>query len=147
MCIRDRHDPFHKIHMGVTAENVAAQFGISRAMQDALAVESHNRAERASAEGRFKAQIVPVVQKGRKGDVVFDTDEHFRPGCTLADMAKLKPVFVKENGSVQPGRKCSSVSNATSPLRPLSSTGTICDLKRPSALARSTAAAQTPPWP
>jgi len=103
MMVGALHDPFHKIHMGVTAENVAAQFGITRAMQDALAVESHNRAERASAEGRFKAQIVPVVQKGRKGDVVFDTDEHFRPGCTLDDMAKLKPVFQKENGTVTAG--------------------------------------------
>jgi len=103
MMVGALHDPFHKIHMGVTAENVAAQFGISRAMQDALAVESHNRAERASAEGRFKSQIVPVLLKGRKGEVAFDTDEHFRPGCTLADMAKLKPVFVKENGSVTAG--------------------------------------------
>ena len=103
MMVGALHDPFHKIHMGVTAENVAAQFGISRAMQDALAVESHNRAERASAEGRFKAQIVPVLLKGRKGEVAFDTDEHFRPSCTLADMTKLKPVFVKENGSVTAG--------------------------------------------
>ena len=103
MMVGALHDPFHKIHMGVTAENVAAQFGITRAMQDALAVESHNRAERASTEGRFKAQIVPVLQKGRKGDVVFDTDEHFRPGCTLDDMAKLKPVFQKENGTVTAG--------------------------------------------
>jgi len=103
MMVGALHDPFHKVHMGVTAENVAAQFGITRAMQDALAVESHNRAERASAEGRFKAQIVPVVQKGRKGDVVFDTDEHFRPGCTQDDMAKLKPVFQKENGTVTAG--------------------------------------------
>ena len=103
MMVGALHDPFHKIHMGVTAENVAAQFGITRAMQDALAVESHNRAERASAEGRFKSQIVPVVQKGRKGDVVFDTDEHIRPGCTLDDMAKLKPVFQKENGTVTAG--------------------------------------------
>ena len=103
MMVGALHDPFHKIHMGVTAENVAAQFGISRAMQDALAVESHNRAERASAEGRFKSQIVPVLLKSRKGEVAFDTDEHFRPGCTLADMAKLKPVFVKENGSVTAG--------------------------------------------
>ncbi|MDO9612454.1 MAG: acetyl-CoA C-acyltransferase family protein [Serpentinimonas sp.] len=103
MMVGALHDPFHKIHMGVTAENVAAQFGITRAMQDALAVESHNRAERASAEGRFKSQIVPVMLKSRKGEVAFDTDEHFRPGCTLADMAKLKPVFQKENGTVTAG--------------------------------------------
>jgi len=103
MMVGALHDPFHKIHMGVTAENVAAQFGITRAMQDALAVESHNRAERASAEGRFKSQIVPVMLKSRKGEVAFDTDEHFRPGCTLDDMAKLKPVFQKENGTVTAG--------------------------------------------
>jgi len=103
MMVGALHDPFHQIHMGVTAENVAVQFGITRAMQDALAVESHNRAERATAEGRFKAQIVPVMLKGRKGEVAFDTDEHIRPGCTLDHMAKLKPVFQKENGSVTAG--------------------------------------------
>ena len=103
MMVGALHDPFHHIHMGVTAENVAAQFGITREMQDELAVESHNRAERATQEGRFKGQIVPVMLKSRKGDVAFDTDEHFRPGCTLADMTKLKPVFLKENGTVTAG--------------------------------------------
>ncbi len=103
MMVGALHDPFHNIHMGVTAENVAAQFGITREMQDELAVESHNRAERATQEGRFKDQIVPVMLKSRKGEVAYDTDEHFRPGCTLADMAKLKPVFLKENGTVTAG--------------------------------------------
>jgi acetyl-CoA C-acetyltransferase len=103
MMVGALHDPFHNIHMGVTAENVAAQFGITREMQDELAVESHNRAERATQEGRFKGQIVPVMLKSRKGEVAFDTDEHFRPGCTLADMTKLKPVFLKENGTVTAG--------------------------------------------
>jgi len=103
MMVGALHDPFHKIHMGVTAENVAAQFGISRAMQDALALESHNRAERATAEGRFKTQIVPVMLKSRKGEVAFDTDEHIRLGCSLDDMSKLKPVFQKENGTVTAG--------------------------------------------
>lgn len=103
MMVGALHDPFHHIHMGVTAENVAAQFGITREMQDELAVESHNRAERATQEGRFKGQIVPVMLKTRKGEVAYETDEHFRPGCTLADMAKLKPVFVKENGTVTAG--------------------------------------------
>jgi acetyl-CoA C-acetyltransferase len=103
MMVGALHDPFHHIHMGVTAENVAAQFGITREMQDELAVESHNRAERATQEGRFKSQIVPVMLKTRKGEVAYETDEHFRPGCTLADMTKLKPVFVKENGTVTAG--------------------------------------------
>ena len=94
------HDPFHTIHMGVTAENVAAEHGITREDQDALALESHQRAEKAWAEGRFKDQIVPVVSKGRKGDVVFDQDEHFRAGAKLEDFQKMKPVFVKENGTV-----------------------------------------------
>ena len=103
MMVGALHDPFHKIHMGVTAENVAAQFGISRAMQDALALESHNRAERATAEGRFKTQIVPVMLKSRKGEVAYEVDEHYRPNCTMDDLAKLKPVFVKENGTVTAG--------------------------------------------
>ena len=103
MMIGALHDPFHNIHMGVTAENVAAKYGITREMQDALAVESHNRAERATTEGRFKDQIVPVMLKSKKGDVAYATDEHFRPGCKLEDMTKLKPVFLKENGTVTAG--------------------------------------------
>ncbi len=97
------HDPFHNMHMGVTAENIAAKWGITRDTQDALAVESHNRAERATQAGYFASQIVPVMLKGKKGDVAYATDEHFRTGCTLADMAKLKPVFAKENGTVTAG--------------------------------------------
>ena len=100
MMVGALHDPFHTIHMGVTAENVAAEHGITREAQDALALESHQRAEKAWAEGRFKDQIVPVVSKGRKGDVVFDQDEHFRAGAKLEDFQKMKPVFVKENGTV-----------------------------------------------
>ena len=100
MMVGALHDPFHTIHMGVTAENVAAEHGITREDQDALALESHQRAEKAWAEGRFKDQIVPVVSKGRKGDVVFDQDEHFRAGAKLEDFQKMKPVFVKENGTV-----------------------------------------------
>lgn len=103
MMIGALHDPFHNIHMGVTAENVAAKYGITREMQDALAVESHNRAERATAEGRFKDQIVPVMLKSKKGDVAYATDEHFRTGAKLEDFAKLKPVFLKENGTVTAG--------------------------------------------
>ena len=103
MMVGALHDPFHNIHMGVTAENVAAKYGITREMQDALAVESHNRAQRATEEGRFKEQIVPVMLKSRKGEVSWATDEHFRPDCKPEDMAKLKPVFVKENGTVTAG--------------------------------------------
>jgi len=103
MVVGALHDPFHTIHMGVTAENIAAQFGITRDMQDALAVESHNRAQRATEAGYFKDQIVPVMLKSKKGDVAYTTDEHFRPNCKPEDMAKLKPVFVKENGTVTAG--------------------------------------------
>jgi acetyl-CoA C-acetyltransferase len=103
MMVGALHDPFHNIHMGVTAENVAAKFGITREMQDALAVESHNRAQRAIEAGYFKDQIVPVMFKSKKGEVAYATDEHFRPNCTNDDLAKLKPVFVKENGTVTAG--------------------------------------------
>jgi acetyl-CoA C-acetyltransferase len=103
MMVGALHDPFHNIHMGVTAENVAAQFGITREMQDACAVESHNRAQRAIEAGYFKDQIVPVMLKTRKGEVAYEVDEHYRPNCTLDDMAKLKPVFIKENGTVTAG--------------------------------------------
>ena len=97
------HDPFHTIHMGVTAEDIAAKWGISREDQDKLALESHHRAERATAAGYFKDQIVPVMLKSRKGEVAYATDEHFRTGATMDDFSKLKPVFIKENGSVTAG--------------------------------------------
>jgi acetyl-CoA C-acetyltransferase len=103
MMVGALHDPFHTIHMGVTAENIAAKWGISREAQDELAVQSHNRAQRATEAGYFKAQIMPVMPKSKKGEVAWATDEHFRPDCTLADLAKLKPVFVKENGTVTAG--------------------------------------------
>ncbi len=103
MMVGALHDPFHNIHMGITAENIAAKWGISRADQDQLALHSHNRAERATQAGYFKEQILPVVQKTRKGDVSFDVDEHFRSNCSLQDLAKLKPAFLKENGTVTAG--------------------------------------------
>ncbi|MEK8028107.1 acetyl-CoA C-acyltransferase family protein [Pseudaquabacterium rugosum] len=96
------HDPFHKIHMGITAENVAEQFGISREQMDALAVQSHQRASAAIAAGRFKAQIVPVLIKSRKGEVAFDTDEHVKADTTLEMLAKMKPAF-KNDGAVTAG--------------------------------------------
>jgi len=96
------HDPFHKIHMGITAENVGEQYGISRTMMDELAVESHRRAAAAIAEGRFKSQIVPVVMASKKGDTVFDTDEHVKPGTTLETLAKMRAAF-KKDGAVTAG--------------------------------------------
>ena len=96
-------DPFGRMHMGVTAENVAKKFGISREDQDALAVESHRRAVKAQDEGRFNDQIVPVVIKTRKGDVTFNVDEHPRRDISAESLAKLRAVFIKENGTVTAG--------------------------------------------
>jgi len=96
------HCPFNHIHMGITAENVAAKYGISREQQDELAVLSHNRAQNAIEQGYFQEQIMPVELKTRKGSTFFDTDEHVRFDCTLTDMAKLKPAF-KKDGTVSAG--------------------------------------------
>ena len=96
-------DPLERVHMGVTAENVAQRYSISREEQDSLALVSHNRAENAIRNGYFRSQIVPVVQKSRKGEVIFDTDEHVRMGATAENFANLKPVFVKEEGTVTAG--------------------------------------------
>jgi acetyl-CoA C-acetyltransferase len=95
-------DPFDDCHMGMTAENIAAKWDISRADQDALAVESHRRAAQAIAEGRFTSQILPVAVKAKSGTVPFATDEHVRTDVTLDSLAKLKPVF-DPNGSVTAG--------------------------------------------
>jgi len=102
MMVAALHDPFDNIHMGVTAENVAREHQITREDQDALALTSHQRASRAIKEGRFKAQILPVTLKTRKGETVFDTDEHVRHDAKIEDFAKLKPVFQKD-GTVTPG--------------------------------------------
>jgi acetyl-CoA C-acetyltransferase len=96
-------DPFDTVHMGVTAENVAAKCGLTREQQDAFAVESHKRAAAAIAAGHFKSQILPVELKSKKGPVVFDTDEHVRAESSMESMAKLKAVFIKENGTVTAG--------------------------------------------
>ena len=95
-------DPFDGCHMGVTAENVAADYGVSREDQDALAAESHRRAAAAVAAGYFTEQIMPVQVPGRKGPVTVDADEHIRPGVTTADLARLKPAFEPE-GTVTAG--------------------------------------------
>jgi acetyl-CoA C-acetyltransferase len=95
-------DPFGAGHMGITAENLATKWGISREEQDAFAVESQKRATAAIAEGRFKSQIVPITFQTRKGDVVFDTDEHPKAGTTMETLAKMKPAF-KKDGTVTAG--------------------------------------------
>ena len=96
-------DPFGVGHMGVTAENLVEKWKLTREDQDALAVESHRRAAHAIKEGRFKSQIVPITIKSRKGDVVFDTDEHCKPETTMETLGKMKAVFKKEGGSVTAG--------------------------------------------
>ena len=96
-------DPFGVGHMGVTAENLVEKWKLTREEQDALACESHRRAAVAIKEGRFKSQIVPITIKGRKGDVVFDTDEHCKPETSMETLAKMKPAFKKEGGSVTAG--------------------------------------------
>jgi acetyl-CoA C-acetyltransferase len=95
-------DPFGVGHMGITAENLAAKHGITREQQDAFAVESQRRAAVAIAEGRFKSQIVPIVKQTRKGEVVFDTDEHPKANTTMESLAKMKPAF-KKDGTVTAG--------------------------------------------
>jgi acetyl-CoA C-acetyltransferase len=96
------HDPFHGIHMGITAENVAARYGITREMQDQLAVTSQQRAARAIAEGRFKGQITPVEIASRKGPIQFDTDENVRADSSVEALARMKAVF-KKDGMVTAG--------------------------------------------
>ena len=96
-------DPFGVGHMGVTAENLVEKWKLTREEQDAFAVESHRRAAHAIKEGRFKSQIVPITIKSRKGDIVFDTDEHCKPDTTMETLGKMKAVFKKEGGSVTAG--------------------------------------------
>jgi acetyl-CoA C-acetyltransferase len=96
-------DPFRKIHMGVTAENLSERDTISREDQDAFALRSHQKAAAAQAEGRFDEQITPVTIKTRKGEVVFDKDEHIRGDISIEALAKLKPAFKREDGTVTAG--------------------------------------------
>jgi len=97
------HDPWQQVHMGITAENVAQRYGITRAMQDELALESQRRAANAIARGYFREQIVPVEIKTKKGPAMFDTDEHVRADVTGEALALMKPVFKKEGGTVTAG--------------------------------------------
>ncbi|WP_041741120.1 acetyl-CoA C-acyltransferase family protein [Collimonas fungivorans] len=103
MMIGALSDPFGGGHMGITAENVAEKYSISREEQDAFALESQKRATAAIAAGYFKSQIVPVEIKTRKGVVSFDTDEYPKADATLESLAKLKPAFKKEGGTVTAG--------------------------------------------
>ncbi|AMO93439.1 acetyl-CoA C-acetyltransferase family protein [Collimonas fungivorans] len=103
MMIGALSDPFGGGHMGITAENVAEKYSISREEQDAFALESQKRATAAIAAGYFKSQIVPVEIKTRKGAVLFDTDEYPKADATLESLAKLKPAFKKEGGTVTAG--------------------------------------------
>jgi acetyl-CoA C-acetyltransferase len=95
-------DAFNNYHMGITAENLAEKYQITRAEQDAFAVASQNKAERARAAGRFTDEIAPVTIKGRKGDTVVEQDEYIRAGATIESMQGLKPAFKKE-GTVTAG--------------------------------------------
>jgi acetyl-CoA C-acetyltransferase len=95
-------DPFDTVHMGITAENIAERWKISREQQDEFSVESHRRAINAIEKGYFKDQIVPIELKSRKGTVVFDRDEHPRADATVEGMQKLRAVF-KKDGSVTAG--------------------------------------------
>ncbi len=97
------HDPFQSVHMGITAENVAERYGITRLQMDELAVQSHRRAAAAISAGRFQTQIVPVEIASRKGPVSFNTDEHVKADTTLETLAKMKPVFKKDGGTVTAG--------------------------------------------
>ena len=102
MTVATLTDPFGVGHMGITAENLATKWGITREEQDAFSVESQRRAAAAIAEGRFKSQIVPIVKQTKKGEVVFDTDEHVKPTTTMEVLTKLKPSY-KKDGTVTAG--------------------------------------------
>ena len=113
MMVATLTDPFPGVgHMGITAENLATKWVISREEQDAFGAESHRRAAAAIKDGRFKSQIVPVVKKTKKGEAVVDTDEHVKPGTTIESLAKLKPAF-KKDGTVTAGN-ASGINDAAS---------------------------------
>ena len=110
MMVAALSDPFDNCHMGVTAENVARKWNVSREDQDKLAVESHRRAAAAAEKGYFKEQIVPIEVRVKKDVKAFDVDETIRPESTVEKLAALKPVFDKE-GTVTPGN-ASSINDA-----------------------------------
>ncbi len=108
-------DAFNNYHMGVTAENVAEKWQISREMQDEFAVASQNKAEAAQKAGRFAAEITPFTVKTRKGDIIVDQDEYIRHGATLEAMQKLRPAF-KKDGTVTAGN-ASGINDAAAGVR------------------------------
>lgn len=97
------HDPWNRNHMGITAENVAKRYGITRQQQDELAVESQRRAAHAIASGYFENQIAPLEIKTRRGSDMFAVDEHVRKNATYDQLESMKPVFIKDTGTVTPG--------------------------------------------
>lgn len=103
MMVATLTDPFGVGHMGMTAENIAEKWNITREEQDAFAVESHQKAAKAREAGYFDSQIVPVVKKTRKGEVTFDKDEHIKPDTTVETLAKMRPAFKREGGTVTAG--------------------------------------------
>ncbi len=107
-------DPFGTGHMGMTAENLADQYNVSREEQDVFAAESHKRAANAQAEGRFDSQIVPVEMKTRKGVTVFDKDEHVRADISVEKLAGMRPAF-KKDGTVTAGN-ASGINDASSAM-------------------------------
>jgi len=115
MMVSTLTDPFGVGHMGITAENLAEKWNISREEQDQFAAESQRRAQAAIEGGYFKDQIVPVTIKSRKGEKVFDTDEHPRFGVTVDDLAKMRPAFKKEGGTVTAGN-ASGINDAAAAL-------------------------------
>ncbi len=92
-------DAFNAYHMGITAENLAEKYQVTREAQDCFSVGSQNKAEKARADGRFRDEIAPVTVKGRKGDIIVEDDEYIRAGATIEAMEKLKPAF-KKDGTV-----------------------------------------------
>jgi acetyl-CoA C-acetyltransferase len=103
MMVATLTDPFGVGHMGITAENLASKWGITREQQDALSVESQRRAAAAIAAGYFKSQIFPIVKQTKKGDVTFDTDEYVKGSTSMETLGKLRPAFKKDGGTVTAG--------------------------------------------
>lgn len=121
------HDPWKRMHMGVTAENVASRYGISRQAQDELALESQRRAAKAIENGHFASQITPVEIKSRKGVQLFEVDEHVRANVTLEQLSGMRPVFQPDNGTVTPGN-ASGLNDGAAALM-LASEQAVNDLK------------------
>ena len=121
MMVATLTDPFGVGHMGITAENLATKWNITREDQDAFAAESHRRAAAAIAAGHFKSQIVPIVKQTRKGEVVFDTDEHVKASTTIDTLAKMKPAFKRMVRSPPAMRRASMTARRSScSVRPAS---------------------------